>query len=557
MIRQLRWRRGLRRPPRGADGRIADTRLWRPPRRRTPGIVAAAIGLTSVSAAAIGSRAWTPPVEWVQPGPLCTAHQTAIGLRGKDRCVACHGDDRTASVGPSATLMTSACVTCHASTTGTATATDPHHRVFEGGSTAAVQCDDCHREHHGGDPPLTFLSDTRCQACHQRRYTGLADHPDWTVTPKPAAIAFDHASHRDRYFPAEDGRPFQCQSCHDGDESGEPVRVATYAAACAGCHDALLDVAAASPFTWAALPTADGEREPSLYTAEVASPDDRSAWIRALAGYGIGIDLPGPPPQWVHDIASRWGNAGQTETRTPPTNLPRSPRDLPADSTAGVDPPGLAGPDDADDPLVDGSLIDGSLTDDSLVDGSLIDPGSLILDDPPSTEHDLFDPLAATTPDDPPSFDIHRHLAGGGWSVDDVTEAIRYRPAGHADPILRRLIESLTTGSSGTELHRSPAVAACLTCHPRGGDGEWKHSEPFEPTLTFFRHGPHVGPTAGGCQNCHAIGGDGVVDTATRDRCVECHNASANTDRCGTCHRYHGTSPLVQPPVNSGASVRR
>ncbi len=212
--------------------------------------------------------------------------------------------------------QTDSCVECHHNRTPAAVARSPHNLPAErlaaireawsevdSGDSAEIhhvshpialdhriECATCHQEHGGIDANLTLVTNHQCQSCHSRTFTSFTHgHPDWQQWPHgaPAAIAFDHASHQHKHFTKTPGQAFDCQSCHPGNGNplsdglrlashamtghklvdspggfaGEPVRTASYEAACASCHDEALRQQAAQRLDLIALPTLT--REPA------------------------------------------------------------------------------------------------------------------------------------------------------------------------------------------------------------------------------------------------------------------------------------------------------
>jgi hypothetical protein len=67
----------------------------------------------------------------------------------------------------------------------------------------SLACATCHREHHGAEHDLTWMSDKACQACHKEQYHSFAvGHPEFENWPtkRRTRIAFDHAAHEAKHF---------------------------------------------------------------------------------------------------------------------------------------------------------------------------------------------------------------------------------------------------------------------------------------------------------------------------------------------------------------------
>jgi hypothetical protein len=174
------------------------------------------------------------------------------------------------------------------------------------------------------------------------------------------------------------------------------------------------------------------------------------------------------------------------------------------------------------------------------------------------------DPLALKADeqiDSPKRFDVHQMMPAGGWFRDDVRLAIRYRGGGHEDPVLKSAIEMISQlspeDSACQQLLQTPAVAACIACHPGAisSSGSWQ-SNPLigrKSEFTKFRHAPHLNVAQlADCSHCHRVGSEvsnanlpsGMIDLFDfaplgREACAACHTPHAAGDACTKCHRYH------------------
>lgn len=119
-----------------------------------------------------------------------------------------------------------------------------------------MACAVCHQEHHGLRASLTEMSDAQCQVCHQEAFSSFEEgHPEFASVGYPYSrrtrIHFDHESHyadhfgddRESYpgeadpsWPPGDGGQ-SCRMCHEPDEEGRFMKVKSYEAACAQCHE--------------------------------------------------------------------------------------------------------------------------------------------------------------------------------------------------------------------------------------------------------------------------------------------------------------------------------
>jgi hypothetical protein len=202
-----------------------------------------------------------------------------------------------------------------------------------------------------------------------------------------------------------------------------------------------------------------------------------------------------------------------------------------------------------------------------LSDDSLIEIGK------PSDEAPLAsDPLTGITPassegsSSGQAFDADEMQPAGDWFHNEIRLAIRYRGAGHDDPVLKSMIDVIRQLPEGMavrdRLLKNRAVAACIACHPGAisTPGKWR-SRPLSNARQFtkFTHLSHLNVAElSNCKHCHRVAdnqtpteshtGNVAVDThvgsldflpLTRDACSDCHRPHANGDNCTTCHRYH------------------
>jgi hypothetical protein len=264
----------------GVAYRCTPARALRSRRGRfVVGCLVAAIGAMVM---ALGGR-WRN--ELIVPGELSVHHAHLVnGANAEMRCAQCHaaGNATVAEwVGVGETSManvtqTSLCMKCHEKSFSLELATAAHNVSLASLQTAAsvpagapahgdrdaaepIACAACHREHQGREHDLAAITDAACQACHRERFTSFAaGHPEFGLWPyeRRTRIAFDHASHMQKHFPAGQ-RQFACATCHEPDASGDRQLTRSYAASCAECHDKALAVSLARGVSLAALPMLD------------------------------------------------------------------------------------------------------------------------------------------------------------------------------------------------------------------------------------------------------------------------------------------------------------
>jgi hypothetical protein len=159
----------------------------------------------------------------------------------------------------------------------------------------------------------------------------------------------------------------------------------------------------------------------------------------------------------------------------------------------------------------------------------------------------------------------------GTWFLDEATLSVRYRTRGHADELLRVLIDVAAARTS----HHVPrqsllpmvleamAAKSCASCHSidTHGDGyavNWQvqYRETARRHFTEFSHRPHLAqPSLAGCVECHRLNerSDVLSNFETTDpmihahdfqplgkaNCAACHQRAETGGRCTLCHSYH------------------
>jgi predicted CXXCH cytochrome family protein len=566
---------------------------------------------------AVGGLSILLSADWrdaaISPGPLARQHaQLLESGRGESNCAACHAAAERGTFGWTASLVaghggrpgqSDRCLECHDKTISREFALSAHNlppealeeitrsgeppglsrRDQPAGSRRVEElaCATCHREHQGAEFDLKEMNNAACQSCHQRRYESFGtDHPDFGAWPyeRRTRIAFDHASHRSKHF-AEKKQAFDCRSCHLDDSTGQVQLLASYEAACAGCHDEKIATSVANGVPMFTLPTLD---------------------IDALKAAGHEID------SWPEEAS------GDFDGRLPPVMkllLAADPSAARAMATLGEDFEFLdVDPDDPEQleacaelakairvlmvelshrgPLALRERLAATL--DRNVSGAELPAitAGLAVDIPRSAlrawfpeEDGVADDGPATLALDPPhaAAKPKRALAfdpAGTWKYDDTRLAIRYRPAAHADPVLTGWLELLAATPNLTqqplalamfkELSKPTAPGLCTSCHSVENTTEkqltinWRAYDRVNKPRGFtkFSHGPHlVLPQLAGCTHCHTIDESNNAAASYTDweshsfvsefaplskqQCVECHTEKAAGNRCQQCHNYH------------------
>ena len=556
--------------------------------------------------------------EILAPGPLSRAHSLIVDReQPAQRCLQCHtlGDGSVWSWlaaiphGSPAPAQSQLCVECHdrliEPSLALAAHSVPRQTLLEktqlktvswidgndatsvlpssADGPAQVACSACHREHGGKHADISAISAQRCQACHSERYDSFDNqHPEFDDWPfqRRSRIAFDHASHRSRHFPAENAE-FACARCHVDDESQNVKLLADYETSCKSCHEEAISASLAEGLPLLGLPTVDTEllndighrldAWPAEAVGEFDGPlpapmimllaDDLPARraMQALASdvHFADVDLTNPlhlqaAAQLARSIlrlAEEIRSGGQETIRQRLQGV----LDRPIDDQELAQLAGRLSP-----PTIDEMASRWLLT-------SHRGQADAAAQDVSST--------AAATPS---------ALPAGSWFYDPRTLSIRYRPTGHADPWqvawIEALIEWESRDDSGLAAAqrerwtRADALGGCATCHsvdrlPDGGVvmNWWAADRRLSGRqFTKFSHRPHlVQPLLRDCTHCHSIDDTARPMTAyagkdphefvsgflpvSKQTCSTCHNARADGDSCQLCHNYH-VSPWVPHP---------
>lgn len=178
--------------------------------------------------------------------------------------------------------------------------------------------------------------------------------------------------------------------------------------------------------------------------------------------------------------------------------------------------------------------------------------------------------------------------SAGGWYRDDFT--LRYRPASHADTMLRAWLDA-AGGASSMEakdsaaqilgaLTKKGAPGLCVKCHsvdetPNGKVVfNWKGHMPSSSKHTFTKYS-HVAHFSlldeKGCLDCHTLNKKAEYQASFKDRnpmtfagnfnpikretCAQCHTQEQAGSDCLICHNYHVGKfgpALTSTPMSEG-----
>jgi len=537
--------------------------------------------------------------EFLAPGAL-SVHHAQLVARGDDqsqRCASCHAAGNQSALEwlsharePQLALPTQStlCLECHKQEVPVATALLAHgvdSQVLLAGHEQNLEsrrvnpmgefaCSTCHREHHGATHDLIHMSDAACQACHREQFHSFAsDHPEFGRWPteRRTRIAFDHASHQTKHFP-EEKQEFACAMCHQQNETGFQTTLG-YEASCAKCHDSDLATSwkAGIPFvslpiidtetlsdeghdigTWPEQATGDFDGALPLVTKFLLLSDDKAAQ---------GIQLLGSDFDF-YDVDP----AEQTQLAAAADIIAALKK-----FTAELSVNGHAAIGERLKKLLGRKISAEEL---AAVAAHLSAENSAAISEVWFTEK-LPESAAAEN-------DENTRIGGGGWTRDDETLVLRYRPTGHADPWLKTWIDLLAEATRRPEqkvvesllldMMKPTAPSQCGSCHSvdRTASGalevSWRALQSPSPgaNFTVFSHSPHtLQPELADCTACHRINAASTVmetyknqdsqvfaagfHALTKQDCATCHKPGAAGDSCTQCHRYHALERISEP----------
>ncbi len=553
--------------------------------------------------------------EVLVPGELAAQHAQLLNQhQPTKRCASCHAagsqsfgewlrhatDDTLAK--PSQVDL---CMECHREQIAPATATWAHNvepqELLQRGEdethipasdraldpTEPIVCSACHREHHGREFDLTWMSNKSCQGCHNKQTDSFAtNHPEFTDWPtrRRTRIAFDHGAHELKHFPKEK-QEYACSVCHELDEDGAFQKTLAHEFSCVKCHDKpiatsweaglplvllpMLDVDALQAAghdigQWPEEATGEFDGALPLVAKLLLASDARAA--AAFEKLGPDFDFFDVDPEDTEQLAAAadvvWATKEMLfEITTVGHEAVRrriegfvgrevSNAEL-AELVAHLSPENLE------------AIGERWLTRLPQEMAARL-PEVEIMPEARSTENLSLQDRAQA----------QQRVVAGGWFRDDQTLSIRYRPTGHADLCVTAWIDLLAEASTGKHaaLARSllkqrmspTAPGLCGSCHSvdQNTDGtfavRWIAKRPSDAAmqLSTFSHAPHITQVElADCLACHRVNtevkvmdhyqgtaADEFVDgfhPLTKQDCAKCHTPHAAGDSCTQCHRYH------------------
>ncbi|MCA9167385.1 MAG: hypothetical protein KDB23_06935, partial [Planctomycetales bacterium] len=468
----------------------------------------------------------------ISPGPLSSNHATLLDGHGQgQRCSACHA---SATGGPShwfASLIRTTptpvpaqsqlCLDCHqeqfsefalhahgvspltltalqmpADTETTEVSLTSDRNIFqawshEGSHERQLACSTCHHEHQGDQLKSFRLTNDQCASCHQQPFATFPNgHPefdDWPTTD--TLIHFPHELHRVKHF-AEQKHAFSCRECH---ASGQPAEISAVAGyeQCATCHDRTIRAGTGEGLKLLSLPVVDldelqtDEQLPWPAQSQGDFDGPLSGWLQLLlaadARTAAALEYLGPDFDFfdldttdaqaidagraiIEQIVQLSGELARDVRTTLQQRLSISLAcDVSADQIEQI-------VQSLPDEFLQRTLTEWFTDVERPVDVAPLQLPQLTTGNSDSllAEVDPAEQLVRTrsaTTDEP--------WQPTGWQRDMLACSIRYRPIGHADPLVRCLIELTNPGAGRSQaaeqairsLRSSHLVLQCTGCH--------------------------------------------------------------------------------------------
>ena len=470
----------------------------------------------------------------VGPAALDAGHLTSVhaGFTRERGCSSCHASDaKDAGSWLLAAFRSNdpspGCVTCHDFAGPVMKA---HNRELpKRPDVRPVSCASCHTEHKGAAFNISRVPDFACANCHQKSFDNfVSGHPAFPAGypyTRPGTIYFDHAKHIMDYFT-------------DPKRTKGADRDAKFAALakskCTACHSVENAAREVKPKPYAEICAGCHEAQIAKRELVLFEPGK----VTAAASILLGLEKDGDEEAAKQRLTRLWGA------------MARSGSDALAE---------LAPPADAAKKLPADALYAGL--------------GSAVAREAGS------------------AWSANRALAPGdakpgapGWAAGENSEgnaSLFYRPAGHADPVLKAWIETLRAGLQDKDpkkrtlskeamndfLDSQTGPGACGKCHSAAlrtiaaerTSAAWGYTGPDTRPLTRYTHAKHLGlvdPDAG-CATCHEFNAaskyakyftakasaSAVYESnfagIRKESCVECHREGQVDSSCQGCHAYH------------------
>ena len=470
----------------------------------------------------------------VGPGALDAGHLTSVhaGFTREQGCSACH-TNHAKDAGSwllaafSSNDPSTGCVGCHDFTGPAMQAHNRDHPKRPG--LATVSCASCHTEHKGAAFNIAKVPDFACANCHQKAFDSFVDnHPPFPAGfpyTRPGTIYFDHAKHLKDYF-------VDPKRTKGADRDAKFAAIAK--TKCTACHSIENAAREVKPKAYAEICAGCHEAQIAKRELVLFEPEKMTAAASML----LGVEKDGDEEAAKQRLGKLWASMARSGT----------------DALAELAPAPQGNAKPASDALYAGLTAQVARE-----AGTAWSSGRT---------------LAATG----------AKVDSPGWGTgenSDGNPSLYYRPAGHADPVLKAWIEALRAGlqdkDSGRRLVAKEAMndfldsqtgpGACGKCHsaalrmvtPGVARASWGYTGPDTRPLSRYTHSKHLGlvdPDAG-CTTCHELNTTskyakyytGKASAAAtyesnfagirKETCVECHREGQVDSACQVCHAYH------------------
>jgi len=472
--------------------------------------------------------------------PDATAHSGATS--DSARCQRCHDFGREPhSVDPEDLAILTRIAEANPRSGGGALLTlagfGPGPATNEAGELA---CATCHHEHAGRDAVLTRLDNRQCQVCHTNKFSRFGDdHPAFGAYPyaRRTRIRFNHATHQTDHFPQE-GTDFACRGCHNPDRQGKVMLIEGFDANCASCHEN--DVTVREGIAFIELPGINTEELsefgvqigewPTYADVDLTNPfspylrimlaanRENAQSFEALPGdvdelifADLGTDEAeaeaiGQLAWSIKELLYRLSTEKQTALKE---HLDSGLRRTMSENELAK----LSGNFDFD-------LVSTAVRAWFPKLGSEIAAQRRHMEQTGAQGFDLRSQRTRLV--DTEGFETLEPI--WGWTVDFEGFAIRYRPRGHADPLMQSWLEAAVHPDPHTDdgamqfafdaLSTAEADGKCAKCHsidvtPSAQVVNWhqKHRDRRKRGFTEYAHVPHlIQPELSDCTACHSMG---------------------------------------------------
>lgn len=436
-----------------------------------------------------------------------------------------------------------------------------------------LACATCHREHQGKGTDLVSMSDLQCQTCHTAPFVNFAvGHQEFFEFPfaRKTRWRYNHSDHQKEFF-AKEEKEFQCAVCHQPDDGGKRMQLATFEGSCGKCHQHTDQIRGEAGIPVFALPGVDleslGESRLSVGQwpsgANIDLEQGLTPFMQLLmmndARVRKDIAILAGGESTLYDLSE--ANRGE---RRAAARIVWAVKGLIYDLLRS----GRSGMQSRLEKSIPLRLGHGDLA--ALVDQ--LPPDALRPRRPNwlvqlQAAQKLWLPRLMT--------EVRQNRAKRrvrtseyegyedeeeaeppekGWYPDTSTFSVRYRPEGHGDEFVRRwlLLSGRAYGKSSVlaDVHESlrtpESPGQCLKCHEtvksKSGARRIRWADPRPKVIadkfTQFNHAPHL---VRECSSCHVFSDNKKVAFASisKSTCAECHVQGRASATCLNCHVYH------------------